>query len=78
MIKTMQTLDMQGMEGPTPLIWARNMLDLMDPGDNVEVLVTHTGAIRDFTLFARSAGHELVSWSECRGLIKILLKKGAV
>ena len=72
-----QTLDMKGMNCPMPLIWARNMLDMMEPGESIEVLATDPGTIRDFKVFARSTGHELVDWSESRGLIKILLKKGA-
>ena len=72
-----QTLDMTGMNGPMPLIWARNMMEIMEPGESIEVLATDPGTIRDFKVYAKSAGHELVDWSESRGLIKILLKKGA-
>jgi tRNA 2-thiouridine synthesizing protein A len=72
-----QTLDMKGMNGPMPLIWARNMMEIMEPGETIEVLATDPGTIRDFKVYAKSAGHELIDWSETRGLIKILLKKGA-
>lgn len=72
-----QTLDMKGLNCPMPLIWARNMIEIMEAGETIEVLATDPGAIRDFKVFAKTAGHELVSWSEARGLITILLKKGA-
>jgi tRNA 2-thiouridine synthesizing protein A len=76
-LRATQTLDMKGMNCPMPLIWARNMLDMMDPGESIEVLATDPGTIRDFKVFARSERHEIVDWSESRGLIRILLKKGA-
>lgn len=72
-----QTLDMKGMNCPMPLIWARNMMENMEPGESIEVLATDPGTITDFKVYAKSAGHELVNWSETRGLITILLKKGA-
>jgi len=72
-----QTLDLKGMNGPMPLIWARNMMDIMEPGESIEVLTTDPGTIRDFKVYARSAGHELLNWSETRGLITILMRKGA-
>lgn len=77
MERASQTLDMKGMNCPMPLIWARNMMEIMEPGESIEVLATDPGTIRDFKVFAKSAGHELVNWSETRGLITILLKKGA-
>ena len=72
-----QTLDMKGMNCPMPLIWARNMIEIMVPGESIEVLATDPGTIHDFKVFAESTGHELIDWSESRGLIRILLKKGA-
>ena len=77
MERVAQTLDMKGMNCPMPLIWARNMIDTMEPGEHIEVLATDPATIRDFKVFAKSAGHELVTWSETRGLITIVLKKGA-
>ncbi len=76
-VRAAQTLDMKGMSCPMPLIWARNMIDIMEPGETIEVLATDPAAIRDFKVFAKTAGHELVDWNESRGLITILLKKGA-
>ena len=76
-VRAAQTLDMKGMNCPMPLIWARNMIDIMEPGETIEVLATDPGTIRDFKVFAKSAGHELLDWSETGGLIRILLKKGA-
>lgn len=76
-VRAAQTLDMKGMNCPMPLIWARNMIDIMEPGETIEVLATDPGTIGDFKVFAKSAGHELLDWSEAGGLIRILLKKGA-
>lgn len=71
-----QTLDMKGMSCPMPLIWARNMMDLLAPGDTLEVLATDPEAIRDFHAYAGSTGHDLVEWSEARGHVRILIRKG--
>ena len=48
-----QTLDMKGMNGPMPLIWARNMMEIMEPGETIEVLATDPGTIRDFKVYAK-------------------------
>jgi len=72
-----QTLDLKGMNGPMPLIWTRNMMDTMAPGESIEVLATDPGTIRDFRVYAHSSGHELVDWRETGGLITIVMRKGA-
>jgi tRNA 2-thiouridine synthesizing protein A len=74
-VRPVQTLDMKGMNCPMPLIWARNMIDMLAPGETLEVLATDPGTIRDFKAYASSTGHELVEWSEARGQIRILMRK---
>lgn len=73
--RPVQTLDMKGMNCPMPLIWARNMIEMLAPGETLEVLATDPGTIRDFKAYASSTGHQLVDWSEARGQIRILLRK---
>jgi len=74
--RPVQTLDMKGMNCPMPLIWARNMMDMLAPGDTLEVLATDPEAIRDFQAYANSTGHDLLEWSEARGQVRILIRKG--
>jgi TusA-related sulfurtransferase len=76
-MRAAQTLDMKGMSCPMPLVWARNMMEIMEPGETIEVLATDPATITDFKIFAKSAGHELLDWSETRGVISILMRKGA-
>lgn len=73
--RPVQTLDMKGMSCPMPLIWARNMIEMLAPGETLEVLATDPGTIRDFKAYTSSTGHQLVDWSEARGQIRILLRK---
>ena len=70
-----QTLNIKGMQCPMPLIWARNMMASLGPGETLEVLATDPAAIQNFQAFARSSGHELVDWSETGGVLRILLRK---
>lgn len=71
-----QTLNIKGMQCPMPLIWARNMMASLKPGEILEVLATDPAAVQNFQAFARASGNDLVDWSETRGVLRILLRKG--
>lgn len=71
-----QTLDTTGLDCPMPIIWIRNTIKSMPAGETLEVLATDPSVIQNFKAFAGSAGHEMLDWSETRGRVRILIRKG--
>jgi TusA-related sulfurtransferase len=60
-----QTLDVQGLMCPMPLVKARNALMQMEVGQVLEILATDRGSLKDFQGWAKTARNvELLSQSE--------------
>jgi tRNA 2-thiouridine synthesizing protein A len=60
-----QTLDVQGLMCPMPLVKARNTLMAMEIGQVLKVLATDRGSLKDFQGWAKTARNvELLSQSE--------------
>ena len=70
-----QTLDTIGLSCPLPVLKARRALRRLNAGDELEVLATDPGAIKDFQNFAQSTGHSLLEWNETDGVFSFLLRK---
>ena len=56
----MTILDVKGLKCPMPLLKAKQALNRMSGGEELEVLATDPGSVRDFETFARQSGHELL------------------
>jgi len=48
-----KTLDVRGSKCPVPIVKARQEVDLMSPGDLLEVVATDAGSVQDFQGWAR-------------------------
>ena len=59
-------LDVRGLGCPLPALRARIALRRMKTGEVLRVVATDPGARRDFELFARMTGHELVAQTASR------------
>jgi tRNA 2-thiouridine synthesizing protein A len=71
----MLELDARGDQCPMPLLKAKRQLNSMDSGQQLRVLATDKGSVRDFALFATQSGHELISSLEQDGVyIHVLVK----
>jgi tRNA 2-thiouridine synthesizing protein A len=70
-----QTLDTTGLNCPLPVLKARRALRGLDAGDELEVLATDPGAVKDFQTFAQATGHALLEWREADGVFSFLLRK---
>ena len=55
-------LDLSGLTCPMPLLKAKQALNRMASGQVVKVLATDPGSERDFHLFARQSGNELLGF----------------
>jgi TusA-related sulfurtransferase len=53
-------LDACGLTCPMPLLKAKRALNGMSAGETLRVLATDPGSERDFEVFSRQSGHELL------------------
>ncbi|MBE9540431.1 MAG: sulfurtransferase TusA family protein [Proteobacteria bacterium] len=68
-------LDVIGERCPMPLLKAKRALNNMDAGQQLKVLSTDQGSVRDFQVFAQQSGNALLASDEKDGVyIHLLLK----
>lgn len=68
-------VDATGLDCPMPLLKAKRALNTLDSGDTLRVLATDKGSQRDFQVFARQSGHQLLASQEVNGVFILLLQK---
>ena len=68
-------LDVIGQQCPMPLLKAKRALNGMDKGQQLKVMATDRGSVRDFQLFAEQSGNTLLSMQEIDGVYIHLLVK---
>ncbi len=71
----LETLDAKGLNCPMPILKARQAIDRLGPGDQLEVLSTDPGSVQDFEAFSRATGHTLNESGEVEGVFRFLLTK---
>lgn len=70
-----QTLDVKGKACPLPILKARKALNSLAPGDELEVLATDPGSVKDFDAFCATTGHGLVESGESGGVYRFVIRK---
>jgi len=68
-------LDARGLVCPMPLLKAKRALNAMKAGQQLQVLSTDQGSVRDFRVFAEQSGHILLASDETDGVYRHLLQK---
>ena len=68
-------LDTCGLACPLPLLKAKQALNRLDRGLVLEVVCTDPGSVRDFEVFAKQSGNELLGQEESDGQYTHWLKK---
>ncbi len=68
-------LDVKGLQCPMPLLKAKKALNELAPGSLLRVQATDPGSVRDFEVFSRQSGHELLESVEEDGTFSYLLRK---
>jgi TusA-related sulfurtransferase len=58
-----------------PLLKAKRALNSMASGQQLRVLATDSGSLRDFAVFARQSGNLLLSSEELQGVYTYVLQK---
>lgn len=70
-----QKLDACGLNCPLPLLKAKQALNGMDSGLVLEVVCTDPGSVKDFEVFSKQSGHEILKSMEEDGKYYYWLKK---
>ncbi len=70
-------LDLSGLACPMPLLKAKLALNGMLPGQLLRVIATDPGSVRDFEVFSRQSGNELVEADTAGDRFSYLLRKVA-
>ncbi|MBO6700887.1 MAG: sulfurtransferase TusA family protein [Pseudomonadales bacterium] len=70
-----QKVDACGLTCPLPLLKAKQTLNKMDSGLVLEVICTDPGSVRDFQVFAKQSGNELLRQEEESGQYTHWLRK---
>lgn len=68
-------LDASGLTCPLPLLKAKQALNSMATGTVLEVVCTDPGSVRDFAVFSKQSGHELLKSEEVDGQYTYWLRK---
>lgn len=68
-------LDARGLKCPLPLLKLKQKLNSMQVNEQLEVLTTDSGSIRDFDAFTRQVGHLILEQVEKDGEYHFLIEK---
>ncbi len=69
-------LDTSGLNCPLPVLKLRNKLKKMHPGQEIKVIATDPGSVKDFESFCNQTGDELLESKENEGKFIYRIKKG--
>lgn len=68
-------VDASGLNCPLPILRTKKALADMNSGHVLKVVSTDPGSVRDFALFAKQTGNELLNQSEADGAFVFFLKR---
>ena len=68
-------LDVRGLVCPLPLLKAKQELNRLDSGLLLQVVCTDPGSVRDFEVFARQSGNQLLRQEENDGVYSHWLRR---
>jgi tRNA 2-thiouridine synthesizing protein A len=70
-----QELDTSGLNCPLPILRAKKALAGMSGGQVVRVIATDPGSVKDFEVFSKHTGNELLESREEAGKFYFLMRK---
>ena len=76
MNEEVRILDVKGLNCPMPLLKAKKALNEMDPLEQLKVLATDPGSVRDFDVFTRQSGNSLLDSGELDGSLGLYTRQG--
>lgn len=75
MVETPVLLDASGLTCPMPLLKAKKALNELPAGALLRVVATDPGSVRDFEVFAKQSGNDLLESTHTNGRYEYLLRK---
>jgi tRNA 2-thiouridine synthesizing protein A len=70
-----QELDARGLNCPLPILRAKKALNTLTTGQTLRILATDPGSAKDFEVFAKQTGNQLLESKVLNGEYTFLLKK---
>ncbi len=74
-IKVDKIVDAKGIACPIPLVRTQNAINQMESNEVLEVHTTDRASVNDLNAWARTNGHELLSFTEDAGVYRFQIKK---
>ena len=71
----MLEVDARGLSCPLPLLKAKKALNAMAGGEQLRVLSTDAGSVRDFRVFCEQSGNLLLEFHDADGVYTHVLQK---
>ena len=68
-------LDARGLNCPLPILRAKKTLNEMTSGQNLKIIATDPGSVKDFAAFAKQTGNELLSSAENNKEFEFYIKR---
>jgi TusA-related sulfurtransferase len=68
-------LDARGLACPMPIVKTAQAIAGIASGEQLEVLATDPGSMKDFVAWSKTTGHELLEQSEEGGVFRFVLRK---
>lgn len=69
------TVDARGLPCPLPIVRAAQVVRVLEPGSLIEVVATDPESTRDFVVWARSSGNELVEQWRDAGAYRFVIRR---
>ena len=73
--KVDKVLDCQGTLCPLPVILAKKAIDVLAPGQVLQILATDPGARADIPAWCRRTGHKILEATEAGGALSFLVER---
>lgn len=74
-IKADMTVDAKGLTCPMPVLKTKKAIDIINPGQILEVISSDIASKTDIPALLNRLGHELIEIKEADGLFSFLIKK---
>ena len=74
-LKPKKTLDCIGVYCPVPVFQTRNLMDILEVGDVLEVLADDPAAEEDIKRLAKRTGYEIIKFEKKKDHLRFLIKK---
>ncbi len=70
-----QNLDLRGLNCPMPILYTKKALAKMSSGEQLRIVATDSGTLKDFEAFSRQTGNALLESREEQGKFHFLIRK---